>query len=484
MAKAIRFFHKGMTMFDGSAIASSYKLFQYQAGTTTKANTYTDSGKGTPNSNPMTLNADGRLDQDIYIDQSMKFVLATSAAGDPPTGSVWTIDNALSSEQLWQTLAKTADYTIVEADRDKIVLVDATAGPVTITLLASATAGDGFRLVVKKVDSSANAVTVDGTASETIDGATTSTLSTQYDSVNLVSDGSNWHEFLNIGNTTTLTDANGNESIILSSTASAVNEITVINAATGNAPALSATGDDTNIDVKLTPKGTGNVNVSLGGLELDSKEVLVEATASQQGEIRLYEDTDNGASYMGFKAPAAVTSSLSWTLPDGDGAAADYLRTNGAGILAWASLPVVQYIIGTSTTDDSTTSAAMQASSLSASITPSDTNHKIVALVFAPTSAVRAAGSPTDISTNLQIRNTTNSTTIGTAKAGRVLTSTSSATADSFGGTFIMGMETAPSTSATTYQLQFSSATATNVTAKIQGSTQGPAMMLLLELSV
>ena len=483
MSKAIRFFHKGMTMFDGSAIASSYKLFQYQAGTTTKANTYTDSAKGTPNGNPMTLNADGRLDQDVYIDQSMKFVLATNAAGDPPTSSVWTIDNAKASEQVWQTLAKTADYTVVEADQDKLILVDATAGPVTITLLASATAGDGFRIVVKKVDSSANAVTVDGNASETIDGAATSTLSTQYDSVNLVSDGSNWHEFLNIGNTTTLTDANGNESVILSSTSSAVNEFTVVNAATGNAPALSATGDDTNIDVGITPKGTGNVNLTSGGLELDSKEVLVEATASQQGELRLYEDTDNGSNYMGFSAPAAITASLALLLPDGDGSSGQYMKTNGSGTLAWATPKVVQYVIGTSTTDDSTTSASMQASSLSAAITPTSTSNEIVALVFAPTSAVRAAGSPTDISTNLQIRNTTNSTTIGTAKAGRVLTAASSSIADSFGGTFVMGTETAPSTNATTYQLQYSSATATNVTAKIQGSTQGPAMMLLLELA-
>ena len=34
MAKAVRFFHKGTTMFNGSAIAASYKLFQYQTGTT------------------------------------------------------------------------------------------------------------------------------------------------------------------------------------------------------------------------------------------------------------------------------------------------------------------------------------------------------------------------------------------------------------------------------------------------------------------
>jgi hypothetical protein len=273
MAKAVRFFHKGTTMFNGSSIAASYKLFQYQAGTTTKANTYTDSGKGTANSNPMTLNSDGRLDQDIYIDQSMKFVLAASSAGDPPSSSVWTIDNALSTEQLWTTVSKTSNYTVTESDHDKVILVDASGGAVTITLLAAATAGDGFRVAIKKTDNSANAVTIDGNSSETLDGSTTSTLSTQYDTDNLICDGSNWHSILNIGNPTTLTDSNGNESIILTSTASAVNEFTIVNAATGNAPALSATGGDTDIDVKLTPKGAGNVNVASGGLELGGNEV-------------------------------------------------------------------------------------------------------------------------------------------------------------------------------------------------------------------
>jgi hypothetical protein len=55
-----------------------------------------------------------------------------------------------------------------------------------------------------------------------------------------------------------LYDTNGNEEIKFTTTASAVNEITVTNAATGNAPELSATGGDTNIDLKLKGKGTGH----------------------------------------------------------------------------------------------------------------------------------------------------------------------------------------------------------------------------------
>ena len=51
------------------------------------------------------------------------------------------------------------------------------------------------------------------------------------------------------------------ELVKFAETASAVNEITVTNSATGNAPEIAATGDDTNIDLKLTPKGTGKLNL-------------------------------------------------------------------------------------------------------------------------------------------------------------------------------------------------------------------------------
>lgn len=60
-----------------------------------------------------------------------------------------------------------------------------------------------------------------------------------------------------IRNLTTLADANNNEVVTLASVASAVNEFTITNAATGNHPTIAATGGDSNINVVLTPKGSG-----------------------------------------------------------------------------------------------------------------------------------------------------------------------------------------------------------------------------------
>lgn len=65
------------------------------------------------------------------------------------------------------------------------------------------------------------------------------------------------------GNVTSIADVNGNEIIRFPTTvASAVNEITVTNAAASGAPEISATGGDTNVDLKLTPKGSGTVFVN------------------------------------------------------------------------------------------------------------------------------------------------------------------------------------------------------------------------------
>lgn len=58
-----------------------------------------------------------------------------------------------------------------------------------------------------------------------------------------------------------IADANGNEQLIFNTTASAVNELTLTNAATGNRPIISATGNDTNIGISIAPKGTGTILV-------------------------------------------------------------------------------------------------------------------------------------------------------------------------------------------------------------------------------
>ncbi len=59
---------------------------------------------------------------------------------------------------------------------------------------------------------------------------------------------------------TSILDTNSNELVKLTATGSATNELTVANAATGSGPTLSSTGSsDSNIDINITPAGTGDV---------------------------------------------------------------------------------------------------------------------------------------------------------------------------------------------------------------------------------
>ena len=85
--------------------------------------------------------------------------------------------------------AKTGAYTIARGD--SLVLVDATGAAVTITLPA-ANPYSGLQFTIKKTDASANAVTVDGSGAETIDGMATRALAAQYQSITIVSDGTGW----------------------------------------------------------------------------------------------------------------------------------------------------------------------------------------------------------------------------------------------------------------------------------------------------
>jgi len=83
-----------------------------------------------------------------------------------------------------------------------------------------------------------------------------------------------------IDNTNFIGDENTNEQIKFATTASAVNELSVTNAATGNGPSLSATGTDSNVDLNITPKGIGRVVLGAGKIQQLAEKVTTEATAA------------------------------------------------------------------------------------------------------------------------------------------------------------------------------------------------------------
>ena len=81
---------------------------------------------------------------------------------------------------------------------------------------------------------------------------------------------------------TSILDTNGNELALLTATGSAVNEFTIANAATGNGPTLSATGE-TNVDINLNPTGTGVLKSATAAIKIDGKETIWVPAAAMYG---------------------------------------------------------------------------------------------------------------------------------------------------------------------------------------------------------
>lgn len=91
-----------------------------------------------------------------------------------------------------KTLAATGTQTLTKWDLNKTILCpNSAAHTVNLPAVANTQAGDTLTFV--KTTAAAFAVTLDGNASETIDGATTlATIDAQYDTAILVSTGSEW----------------------------------------------------------------------------------------------------------------------------------------------------------------------------------------------------------------------------------------------------------------------------------------------------
>lgn len=140
---------------------------------------------------------------------AMDFTTARSEAGhtnflDDGAGGITTADNGYvysngtvtaagnlimyGGELLHMTYPTT---TWAVATNENIMLCDATAAGFTATL-PTAVGREGQTYTFKKIDSSANVVTIATTSAQTIDGVTTQALSTQYESITVVSNNANW----------------------------------------------------------------------------------------------------------------------------------------------------------------------------------------------------------------------------------------------------------------------------------------------------
>ena len=87
---------------------------------------------------------------------------------------------------------------------------------------------------------------------------------------------------------TSILDTNGAELLLLTATGSAANEFTLANAASGNGPTLSATGE-TNVGININPKGTGVLKSGTAAVKIAGLETMWVPSSA------MYPDTNDGA---------------------------------------------------------------------------------------------------------------------------------------------------------------------------------------------
>ena len=184
-----------------------------------------------------------------------------------------------------------------------------------------------------------------------------------------------------------IADANGNELIIFTTTASAVNELTFANGATGVGPTFTASGE-TNVDLNFQVKGAGVYNLK--------------ATASGPTDLRLFEDTDNGTNYVSLIAPAAMASNFVLTLQGvtgtiySSGGTDVAIADGGTGASTLAGASIVTYAGVETLTNKFITPQLQSVGDAGGTLTPvALTNDMVIATALSQATTIAApTGSP------------------------------------------------------------------------------------------
>ena len=194
------------------------------------------------------------------------------------TGAALAFTNAATSNgknaviELTGTITGNVDVTIPSTVTNKVYIIkNSTSGAFSVTVKVTGQTGVTF----SATDKGAKVLYINGTD---VADSNVGKLSNDYaPQLSAVLDTNGNDIVIDTGGA--IEDDSNNEYIKFVKTATAVNEVTITNQATGSAPSIAATGDDTNIDFNLTPKGIGRVTLNGNGkIQGLAEKVLVNGT--------------------------------------------------------------------------------------------------------------------------------------------------------------------------------------------------------------
>src|SRR5210317_1395555 len=127
---------------------------------------------------------------------------------------------------------------------------------------------------------------------------------------------------------------------------------------------VDGNGDANNITVIVGQYFTDQLDHAQGTLTASSAllvdsnkaidEIFIGNSSSTGGTLKLNEGTSNGTNFIGLKAPNAVTTSTTFTLPDGDGTNGQFLKTDGSGNLTFRSAAAGTFTLSADSGSDDT----------------------------------------------------------------------------------------------------------------------------------
>ena len=222
----------------------------------------------------------------------------SSVALNATTGATLTYSNGALSNgkdaviKLTGTITGNVNVVIPDSVEKTYIIENATSGSFAVTVKTSS----GTGVTWSATDKGKKMVYSDGT--NVVDTAFTEVSSDYSPQLSGILD-TNGNDII-IDNGGAIEDDSNNEYVKFVKTATAVNEVSVTNAAASGAPEISATGDDTDIDLKLTPKGSGNL--VFDGIKFPNADGTVDQILTTNGSgVLSFVDNSGGTSWQAVK---------------------------------------------------------------------------------------------------------------------------------------------------------------------------------------